>query len=350
MLTTVAPVRPLEVRERRVQAVDDALDVDVDLAGVGLDAQLLERAAQQDAGVVEQHVQPSGLRSELVDAGLELLGVAHVEGAGHDPAGSRSASSTRLFSPVSSMSKAPDGPAGGERIGERRRGRCRRRLPRWRWSWWSPGRSWHARCQSRRELAHSAGGGGRHAARMTAMTASRRQGGSRRYEHDGLRFDVRDEGPLDGDVVVLLHGFPERSTSWRDVVPALHAQGFRTVAPDQRGYSPGARPRRRRDYRSAVLTADVAALIERVGGPGPPRRPRLGRRDRLVGGHLAARPGPHPDGVLGAAPDGLPAGDGDDTSGASTPGTCTSSSCPACPSAPCRGAADAARSGSPTAG
>ncbi|QIK68114.1 alpha/beta fold hydrolase [Nocardioides sp. HDW12B] len=87
------------------------------------------------------------------------------------------------------------------------------------------------------------------------------------YEHDGLRFDVRDEGPLDGDVVVLLHGFPERSTSWRDVVPALHAAGLRTIAPDQRGYSPGARPRRRRAYRSALLTADVAALVERIGGP-----------------------------------------------------------------------------------
>ena len=62
------------------------------------------------------------------------------------------------------------------------------------------------------------------------------------YEHDGLRFDVRDEGPLGGDVVVLLHGFPERSTSWREVAPLLHAQGFRTVAPDQRGYSPGLGP------------------------------------------------------------------------------------------------------------
>jgi pimeloyl-ACP methyl ester carboxylesterase len=97
---------------------------------------------------------------------------------------------------------------------------------------------------------------------MTPMT-----GRITSYEHDGLRFDVRDEGPLEGDVVVLLHGFPERSTSWREVAPLLHAQGFRTLAPDQRGYSPGARPRRRRDYRSAVLTADVAALIERVGGP-----------------------------------------------------------------------------------
>ena len=37
-----------------------------------------------------------------------------------------------------------------------------------------------------------------------------------RYRHDGLTFDVRDEGPLEGDAVVLLHGFPERSTGWSD--------------------------------------------------------------------------------------------------------------------------------------
>ena len=47
-----------------------------------------------------------------------------------------------------------------------------------------------------------------------------------RYRHDGLTFDVRDEGPLEGDPVVLLHGFPERSSSWREVVPLLHAQGL----------------------------------------------------------------------------------------------------------------------------
>lgn len=87
------------------------------------------------------------------------------------------------------------------------------------------------------------------------------------YTHDGLVFDVVDDGPLDGDVVVLLHGFPERATSWQQVAARLHAHGFRTLAPDQRGYSPGARPPRRRDHRLALLTADVAALVERVGGP-----------------------------------------------------------------------------------
>jgi pimeloyl-ACP methyl ester carboxylesterase len=87
------------------------------------------------------------------------------------------------------------------------------------------------------------------------------------YDHDGLRFDVRDEGPLDGDPVVLLHGFPERSTSWREVAPRLHEAGLRTYAPDQRGYSPGARPRGRRSYRMPLLVADVVALLERIGRP-----------------------------------------------------------------------------------
>lgn len=87
------------------------------------------------------------------------------------------------------------------------------------------------------------------------------------YERDGLRLDVRDEGPVDGDPVVLLHGFPERATSWEAVTPLLHAQGLRTYAPDQRGYSPGARPRRRRDYRLDTLVEDVVALIERIGAP-----------------------------------------------------------------------------------
>lgn len=89
----------------------------------------------------------------------------------------------------------------------------------------------------------------------------------RTLHHDGLTFDVLDEGPLDGTPVVLLHGFPERSSTWRLVSPVLHEAGLRTIALDQRGYSPGARPRRRRDYRVANLVGDVAALIEEFGGP-----------------------------------------------------------------------------------
>ena len=88
------------------------------------------------------------------------------------------------------------------------------------------------------------------------------------YTHDGLTFDVRDEGPLDGPVVVLLHGFPQRASSWDEVVPHLHAAGMRTVAPDQRGYSRGARPRGRAPYRMSRLVGDVVALVASVGaGP-----------------------------------------------------------------------------------
>lgn len=87
------------------------------------------------------------------------------------------------------------------------------------------------------------------------------------YQRDGLRFDVLDEGPIDGSVVVLLHGFPQMNTSWAKVAPLLHAEGFRTLAPNQRGYSPGARPKGRRPYATSELMADVTALIEEAGAP-----------------------------------------------------------------------------------
>jgi pimeloyl-ACP methyl ester carboxylesterase len=83
--------------------------------------------------------------------------------------------------------------------------------------------------------------------------------------HDGLTFDVLDEGPVDGTPVVLLHGFPERSSSWRHVAPLLHGAGLRTLALDQRGYSPGARPLGRWSYTTGKLVRDVVALIEQLG-------------------------------------------------------------------------------------
>jgi pimeloyl-ACP methyl ester carboxylesterase len=86
-----------------------------------------------------------------------------------------------------------------------------------------------------------------------------------RYTRDGLVFDVRAAGPSDGPVVVLLHGFPQRNDSWNTVIDRLTAAGYRCLAPNQRGYSPGARPPRRRDYRMSELVADVGALIEASG-------------------------------------------------------------------------------------
>lgn len=58
----------------------------------------------------------------------------------------------------------------------------------------------------------------------------------------GLTFTTDVAGPTDGPLVLLLHGFPESRHSWRAALPALADAGYRAVAPDQRGYSPGARP------------------------------------------------------------------------------------------------------------
>lgn len=80
-----------------------------------------------------------------------------------------------------------------------------------------------------------------------------------------LTFDMQDDGPVDGEPVVLLHDFPEDSSSWSRVAPLLHGAGLRTVALDQRGYSPGARPRPRAAYRLEFLVQDVLALLERTG-------------------------------------------------------------------------------------
>ncbi|MDJ0360678.1 alpha/beta hydrolase [Rhodococcus sp. H29-C3] len=79
---------------------------------------------------------------------------------------------------------------------------------------------------------------------------------------EDLVFDVRAEGPDDGTPVVLLHGFPQTSLSWREVAPRLHTAGMRTLAPDQRGYSPGARPSGVAEYTSAKLVADVLGLLD----------------------------------------------------------------------------------------
>jgi pimeloyl-ACP methyl ester carboxylesterase len=85
------------------------------------------------------------------------------------------------------------------------------------------------------------------------------------FSRGDLVFDVTDAGPADGPVVVLLHGFPQFATSWEPVIERLTAQGFRCVAPDQRGYSAGARPRGRRAYRIPELVEDVRALVDATG-------------------------------------------------------------------------------------
>jgi pimeloyl-ACP methyl ester carboxylesterase len=85
------------------------------------------------------------------------------------------------------------------------------------------------------------------------------------FRRDGLTFDVLDAGPTDGEPVVLLHGFPQDATAWDRVAPALHQHGLRTLAPDQRGYSPMARPRGRSRYTVRETTRDVLAMLDAAG-------------------------------------------------------------------------------------
>lgn len=80
-----------------------------------------------------------------------------------------------------------------------------------------------------------------------------------------LTFDVTVAGPEDGPVVLLLHGFPETSRCWDHQVPVLADAGYRVLAPDQRGYSPGARPAGVAAYHSTELTADVLGLADLAG-------------------------------------------------------------------------------------
>jgi pimeloyl-ACP methyl ester carboxylesterase len=82
--------------------------------------------------------------------------------------------------------------------------------------------------------------------------------------HD-LVLDAVTAGPPDGEVVLLLHGFPQTSWSWRGVWPVLAEAGFRVVAPDQRGYSPDARPAGVEHYTMPKLVADAVAVLDAVG-------------------------------------------------------------------------------------
>jgi pimeloyl-ACP methyl ester carboxylesterase len=80
-----------------------------------------------------------------------------------------------------------------------------------------------------------------------------------------LTFDVRVDGPEDGRPVLLLHGFPETSQSWASVTPLLTEAGLRTYAPDQLGYSPGARPAEVDAYAMpnlAQVTADLMTALD----------------------------------------------------------------------------------------
>lgn len=79
-----------------------------------------------------------------------------------------------------------------------------------------------------------------------------------------MTFMCRTAGEA-GEPVVLLHGFPETSHMWTGIMRQLADAGYRCLAPDQRGYSPGARPEDVEAYSYRNLVSDVFALADAAG-------------------------------------------------------------------------------------
>lgn len=95
-----------------------------------------------------------------------------------------------------------------------------------------------------------------------------------RIKTDGLTQQVLEAGPEDGELVVLVHGFPELGISWRAQVQALGEAGYRVVAPDMRGYGGTDRPEARDDHTILHLVGDLVDLVR-----------TLGRDKAVVAGH-----------------------------------------------------------------
>ena len=84
---------------------------------------------------------------------------------------------------------------------------------------------------------------------------------------NGMTFRSRGAG-LDngtGEPVILLHGFPETSIMWANLMERLADEGYRCFASDQRGYSPNARPEGVEKYTYQELASDVVALADKLG-------------------------------------------------------------------------------------
>ena len=84
---------------------------------------------------------------------------------------------------------------------------------------------------------------------------------------NGYRFEAIACGQEGAPLALFLHGWPSFATSWRTIMSAAAAAGFRAVAVDQRGYSRGARPAGIADYSVDHLTADIDGFARALAGP-----------------------------------------------------------------------------------
>ncbi|MDQ1445111.1 MAG: hypothetical protein QOI20_1575 [Acidimicrobiaceae bacterium] len=82
---------------------------------------------------------------------------------------------------------------------------------------------------------------------------------------NGIDFAWLAEGPSDGPLALLLHGFPDSAWTWQHLLSDLAADGYRAVAPFMRGYAPTDVPADGR-YQAGALVADAHALHGALGG------------------------------------------------------------------------------------
>ena len=85
---------------------------------------------------------------------------------------------------------------------------------------------------------------------------------------NGIDISVRALGHAGSPLILFLHGFPEYSGAWDEVLPAF-AGSFHCVAPDQRGYFRSSKPKELEAYRVKNLVRDVLALGDHFS-PGKP--------------------------------------------------------------------------------
>src|SRR5262249_14797500 len=90
-----------------------------------------------------------------------------------------------------------------------------------------------------------------------AMTASQHM-----VQANGLRFRVMADGPSTGELLVMLHGFPEGAESWSRAMDAVAKAGGLAAAPDMRGYGLTDAPTDVGDYAMPQLVEDVNQLVK----------------------------------------------------------------------------------------
>ena len=81
---------------------------------------------------------------------------------------------------------------------------------------------------------------------------------------DQLEFDCLVSGSEDDELVLLLHGFPESSYVYRNLMEDLSSHGYYCMAPNLRGYSKGARPKGKKNYRIDQLANDVLRMAKKT--------------------------------------------------------------------------------------